>query len=62
MNRVCVNLVLIWSILLFLAQRRCALSAPEAERRALPRVTCSGRRMRAAFGPMVEGNIHVLGT
>lgn len=62
MNCVCVNLVLISSILLFVAQPCCCLSAARAEQRALPRVACSGRRMRAVFGPMVKANIHVQGT
>lgn len=28
---------------------------------ALPKVTCSSRRMRAVFGPLVQDNLHVKG-
>ncbi|XP_056870604.1 zona pellucida sperm-binding protein 4-like isoform X1 [Takifugu flavidus] len=53
----CLNLVLISFHLFFLAQLRWRLV--RAEQLALPRVICSVRRMRAAFGPMVKSNIHV---
>lgn len=61
MNCGCVNLVLIYFLLLFLAQLGWCFSVVRAEQLALPRVTCSVRRMRAAFGPMVKSNIHVKG-
>ena len=32
-----------------------------AEQLVLPRVSCSGRRIKAAFGPLVKSNIHVGG-
>lgn len=55
----CLNVVLIAFYLFFLAQLRWRFV--RAEQLALPKVICSVRRMRAAFGPMVKSNIHVKG-
>lgn len=65
MNCRCVNVVLISLIFAFMARRCWCFSTFQVkgtlEQLALPKVSCSPRRMRAAFGPMVKSNIHVKG-
>ncbi|KAI3360133.1 hypothetical protein L3Q82_014447 [Scortum barcoo] len=53
----------IYLISFVMAQRCWSSSAVRVketpERRALPRVTCTARRIGAVFGPLVQSNIHV---
>ncbi|XP_023287370.1 zona pellucida sperm-binding protein 4-like [Seriola lalandi dorsalis] len=57
----CVKLCLIPAVFALLAQRCCCLTAVHRKKTpelALPRVTCSARRIKAVFGPLVK-NIRV---
>ncbi|XP_041813234.1 zona pellucida sperm-binding protein 4-like [Chelmon rostratus] len=63
MNYHCSKLCLIAVIFACLAQHCWCLSAVQVkttpEQLALPRVTCSARRIRAVFGPLIKSNIRV---
>ncbi|XP_074511606.1 zona pellucida sperm-binding protein 4-like [Sebastes fasciatus] len=58
-NYHCAKLCLIALIFAVMAQHCWCFSKKTPEQLVLPRVTCSGRRMRAVFGPLVKSNIHV---
>lgn len=65
MNYHCAKLYLISFIFACTAQHCWSFSTVRMkktpEQLALPRVTCSARRIRAVFGPLVKSNIHVKG-
>lgn len=60
----CVKLCLVAFIVVFMAHQCGCLTGQvrkTPEQLVLPRVTCSPRRIRAVFGPLVKSNIHVKG-
>lgn len=61
----CVRPILIASVFALITQHCWGFSATQMkkplEHLALPRVTCSARRIKAIFGPLVKSNIHVKG-
>lgn len=66
MNYHCANLCLVSLIFGLLAPHCWCFSAVQVKKTTkqlsvLPKVTCSARRIRAVFGPLVRSNIHVKG-
>ncbi|TMS14910.1 Zona pellucida sperm-binding protein 4 [Larimichthys crocea] len=64
MNYHCANLCLVSLIFVLLAPHCWCFSAVQVKKTTkqlsvLPKVTCSARRIRAVFGPLVRSNIHV---
>ncbi|XP_059204424.1 zona pellucida sperm-binding protein 4-like [Centropristis striata] len=63
MNHHCAKLGLITLVVVAMVQPCWCLSAGQkkkrAEQLALPTVSCSARRIKAVFGPLVKSNIHV---
>lgn len=60
----CVKLCLVSFTVVFMAHQCGCLTGQvrkTPEQLALPRVTCSPRKIRAVFGPLVKSSIHVKG-
>lgn len=65
MDYKCAKLCVISVIFVVMAQHSWSFSTVQVwktpEQLVLPRVTCSARRLKAVFGPLVKSNIHVKG-
>ncbi|KAG7216212.1 hypothetical protein INR49_029061, partial [Caranx melampygus] len=62
MDHHCVKCYLISMVIALVAQHCCSVSPVQRRKTpelALPRVTCSARKIKAVFGPLVKNNIHV---